>query len=373
MRDLLTLNELLARSMHENNVETFYQLARMVFIKDEKYFDKFDLAFSSFISGQKELSNGFDKDIPNEWLKKQFEKYLSEEEKEQIKALGGLEELLKTFQERLKEQASRHQGGNKWIGTGGTSPFGAYGFNPFGIRIGQHESRHRRATKVWDKRSFNDLDEDEALDNRNMAIALRRLKQLSISEQTKFNLEQTIEKTANNAGFLTLCEERIKDNNAKVLMLFDIGGSMDEHVYHCQKLFLQAKKTFKTFAHYYFHNCPYESVWQRNMRRHNEKLETFELIKKYPRDTKLIFVGDATMSPYEIIAPYGSVEHMNEESGQVWLERIKEHFKHLVWLNPLSKDEWYAQSVGLIQQIVDNAMFPLSLKGLSEGMRHLMG
>jgi uncharacterized protein with von Willebrand factor type A (vWA) domain len=371
LRDWLTLNEALSQSLHENNIESFYQLSRMIFIKDEKYFDKFDLAFASYLDGRPEPFEFEQKMIPKEWLEQQLSRYLSKEEKDAIQALGGLDELLKQFQQRLKEQCSRHQGGNKWIGTGGSSPFGAYGFNPFGIRIGQHESRHQRASKVWDKRVFSNLDEDSLLDSRNMATALKRLTQRRETGERLFDLEETIEKTAKNAGLLQICEHRIKSNRPKVLLLFDVGGSMDQHIFQCQRLFTQARKAFQNLAYFYFHNCPYEALWQDNQQRHKKSTMTFELFRTFSKDTKLIFVGDATMSPYEIIAPFGSVEHMNEESGEIWLKRFLTHFDSSVWLNPLPEDAWQAESVGLIQEIMNKAMFPLTINGLTSAMKQL--
>lgn len=372
IKELLDLLNALDLNLNNGSIDEFYTLARLILIKDERFYDRYDQAFASFLNGAESLAALQDKAIPKEWLTKQLEKYLTESEKAQIKALGGLDELLKTFKERLKEQKSRHQGGNKWIGTGGTSPFGAYGYNPEGIRIGQQTSRHQRAVKVWDKRQFRNLDEDAMLAKRNMSLALRRLRQRNYhSSLTEFDLSQTIQKTAQNAGWLDLQYKAIKTDNLKVLMLFDIGGSMDYHVELSQNLFAAAKSCFKTLDYFYFHNCPYETLWQDNQRRSQSAIKTTELLQRFNSDYKVIIVGDASMSPYELLYAGGSVEHMNQEAGQVWLNRLFEHFPDMIWLNPLDKQHWYAQTIEMIQNLLTNRMYPLSIHGITEAMKRL--
>ena len=373
IRELLDLINAVDNEMAEHSIDKFYQLARLIMIKDERYYDKFDLAFSSYLNDETRMDQLLNKSIPKEWLTKMIEKHLSEEEKANIKSLGGFDELMKTFEQRLKEQKKRHQGGNKWVGTGGTSPFGAYGYNPEGIRIGQDSSRHQRAVKVWDKREFKNLDEDSMLAKRNMSIALRRLKQnKKQGALTEFDLENTIKQTAKNAGFLDLKYQSEKKNDIKVLILYDIGGSMDYHVELTQSLFFAAKSCFKNMDYYYFHNCPYEKLWLDNQRRAKSSVSTMSLLRKYNKDYKVIIVGDASMSPYELMFAGGSVEHMNEEAGQVWLKRIVDYFPELVWLNPLKKSQWHAQSIDIVNDVIDNRMFPLSISGIGEAINKLL-
>lgn len=373
IRELLELVNAVDNELIEHSIDKFYQLARLIMIKDERYYDKFDLAFSSYLNDETRMDQLLNKSIPKEWLTKMIEKHLSEEEKAKIQSLGGFEELMKTFEQRLKEQKKRHQGGNKWVGTGGTSPFGAYGYNPEGIRVGQEGSRHQRAVKVWDKREFKNLDEDSMLAKRNMSIALRRLKQnKKQGALTEFDLENTIKQTAKNAGFLDLKYQSQKQNDIKVLILYDIGGSMDYHIELTRSLFFAAKSCFKNMDYYYFHNCPYEKVWLDNERRIDSTLQTMSLFRKYNKDYKVIIVGDASMSPYELLFAGGSVEHMNEEAGQVWLKRITDYFPDCVWLNPLEKSQWHAQSIDIVNDIIDKRMFALSISGISEAINQLL-
>jgi len=287
--------------------------------------------------------------------------------------MGGLDKLLETLKKRLEEQKERHQGGNKWVGTAGTSPFGAYGYNPEGIRIGQHESRHRRAVKVWDQREFRNLDSNVELGTRNIKLALRRLRRFAREgAASELDLDGTIRETAKNAGWLDLQMRPERHNAVKVLLLLDVGGSMDDHVQLCEELFSACKSEFKHLEHYYFHNCLYESVWKDNSFRHRDRVSTVELMHKYGSDYKLIFVGDATMSPYEITEPGGSVEHWNEEPGMVWMQRILSVYPKAVWLNPEPEDRWpYRTSIGLMRQIMDGRMYPLTLDGLDRAMRYL--
>jgi uncharacterized protein with von Willebrand factor type A (vWA) domain len=312
------------------------------------------------------------RELPEDWLTKLMERHLSEEEKAALQGMGW-DKLMQTLKERLAEQRERHQGGNKWIGTGGTSPFGAWGYNPEGVRIGQDKSRHRRAVKVWDARSFADLDDRRELGSRNFKVALRRLRQWAHdAEAETLDLDATIRATVRNAGHLQLQFARQRHNAVKVLLLFDVGGSMDDHVHVCEALFTAARAEFKHLAQYYFHNFVYESVWSDNTRRHTQRTPTWDLIHTYPSDYKLILVGDATMSPYEILYPGGSVEHMNEEPGRVWLQRLLDHFRHAVWLNPAPEAHWpYTESVQLTQQLMQGRMFPLTPAGIEQAMRTL--
>jgi uncharacterized protein len=373
IRELLDLLNILDQGLCQYSLDDFYELSRMAMIKDEKYYDKFDVAFGSYFSGDDTMVNLLDTDIPDEWLKKMIEKHLSEEEKKNIQSLGGFDALMKTLQERLQEQKERHQGGNKWVGTGGTSPFGAFGYNPEGIRMGQNMSRHRSAVKVWDKRAFKNLDEDKVLEKRNLAIALRHLRSFSREgEQEELDLAGTIQKTAQNAGLLEVSMVPEKRNNVKVLMLFDIGGSMGDHVALTQELFSQAKTSFKHLEYFYFHNCVYEDVWIDNHRRHTELINTMSLMNRFGADYKLIIVGDASMSPYEIVFPGGSVEHMNKEAGEVWLQRLFNHFKSVVWLNPHEKKYWgYTHSIQMVRELTEDRMFPLTISGITEAMKKL--
>lgn len=373
IRELLDLINALEQHVVFANIDDFYVLSRAVLVKDESYFDKFDRAFADYFKGVASIELDLSK-IPEDWLKKHFEKLLSAEEKEKIKALGGLDKLMETLAERLKEQEKRHQGGNKWIGTGGTSPFGAYGYNPEGIRIGQHESRHRRAVKVWDKRQFKNLDNQVEIGTRNIKVALRKLRQFArtgASEQ--LDLDNTIKATASNAGYLDIKMQPERHNAVKVLMFFDVGGSMDDHIKICEQLFSAVHTEFKHLEFFYFHNCLYETVWKDNARRDQQAIELLQVLHTYSRDYKVIFVGDATMGPYEITYPGGSVEHWNEEAGSVWMSRVLEHFDKCIWLNPQDQKHWqYYPSINIMRQIMDNKMYPLTVEGLTQGIKALL-
>jgi uncharacterized protein with von Willebrand factor type A (vWA) domain len=311
-------------------------------------------------------------DIPEEWLRKLAEKHLSEEEKAQIEALGGFEKLMETLRERLKEQEKRHQGGNKWIGTAGTSPFGAYGYNPEGVRIGQKESRHRRAVKVWDKRDFKDLDDTQLLGTRNIQVALKRLRNFArTGAAEELDLDNTIRATAHR-GLLDIKMRPERHNAVKVLLFFDIGGSMDDHIRVCEELFSAARSEFKVMEHFYFHNCLYEYVWKENRRRHTERIDTMDVLHKYPADYKIIFVGDASMSPYEIAYAGGSVEHWNEEPGAAWMQRVTNLYKSAVWLNPVRQEHWhYTHSIQMLNELMEGRMFPMTVEGLTDSMKEL--
>lgn len=378
LSEYLALLEALDKRLAVLSLDDFYFLARGLMVKDESLFDRFDRIFGAYFSGVEELFGGKDGEggtaaIPEEWLRKQAELFLSEEEKKKIEDLGGWEELMKTLQERLKEQQERHEGGNKWIGTGGTSPFGAYGYNPEGIRIGQDRSRHRRAVKVWDKREFRNLDSTRELGTRNIKLALRRLRHFAREgAEEVLDVDDTIRSTAKNAGHLDLKMVPERHNAAKVLIFFDVGGSMDDHVRVCEELFSAARVEFKHLEYFYFHNCLYEVVWKDSIRRFDETFSTYDVLHKFGSDYKVIFVGDATMSPYEIVYPGGSVEHWNEEAGEVWMRRVLETYPKAIWLNPEPQERWeHVSSVRLLHQIMDGRMYPLTLEGLEQGMRYL--
>ncbi len=357
----------------EYNLDDFYYLGRSTLVKDERHLDRFDRVFGEFFKGLEPSEELSARELPDEWLRKMAEKLLTEEEKQQIEALGGWDKLMETLRQRLAEQKGRHQGGSKWIGTAGTSPFGAHGYNPEGVRIGQDESRHRRAVKVWDKREFKDLDDEVEVGTRNIKVALRRLRRFARQgEATELDLPDTIRSTANNAGTLDLKLVPERHNRVKVLLFLDIGGSMDEHVRVCEELFSAARSEFKHLEYFYFHNCPYERVWKNNRRRQETQISTLELLRTYGPDYKLIFVGDASMSPYEIMVPGGSVEHWNDEAGNVWLQRLSEHYRRSAWLNPTPPESWaYTQSIGLVRQLLENRMYPLTLGGLDEMTKEL--
>src|SRR5690554_1172920 len=370
LREYLDLLAALDKNLLEYNVDDFYFLSRTVLVKNEEHLDTYDQIFGVYFKGIEQIQSSELLNIPDEWLRKNGERLFSREELENIKSQGDLESLLDRMAELLKEQKERHQGGNKWIGTGGTSPFGAYGYNPEGVRIGQDKSRHRKAVKVWDKRGFKDLSQDEELETRNMKMALRKLRILSREGRTEeIDLNKTIKSTAKNSGMLEVEMVPSKKNVVKVLLLFDIGGSMDDHIALCSQLFSAAKYEFKHLEFYYFHNCLYENVWQDNDRRWDDKTSTESIFNTYNNDYRVIFVGDASMSPYEIIAPSGSVEHYNEEAGQVWLRRMIDHFPYFAWLNPVAQSEWeYTQSIGMIQKIMKDRMYPLTIKGIEEAV-----
>lgn len=377
VKEYLTLLEALHRGVVGPNntegykIDDFYYLARTVLVKDEKNFDKFDRAFSAYFQGVNLIAD-LQREIPQEWLRKNLEKVLTPEELAQLQAMGW-DELMETLRKRLEEQKERHEGGSKWIGTGGTSPFGAYGHNPQGIRIGQDKSRNRSAVKVWDQRTYRDYDDNQELGTRNIKVALRRLRKFAREGNAlELDLDETIHKTAANAGYLDIKMRPERHNNVKVLLLMDVGGTMDDHVQRVEELFSAVKSEFKHLEFYYFHNCVYDFVWKNNRRRFAEKFETWDIIRKYNKDYKLIFVGDATMSPYEILQVGGSVEYNNPEAGAEWLQRLLHAFPKHVWVNPEPQGVWqYRQSIGLIQDIVHNRMVPLTLKGLEEAMREL--
>lgn len=373
LREYLTLMEAMQADLAQRKVEDFYYLARATLVKDERNLDKFDRVFGHAFKGLEYVAEtGMDGDIPAEWLKKLADKFLTEEEKKQIEALGGLDKLLETLKKRLAEQKGRHQGGSKWIGTGGTSPFGNGGYNPEGIRIGG-ESTHKRAVKVWDKREFKDLDDDVELGTRNIKVALRRLRKFArTGAPDELDLDGTIKGTAHK-GYLDIQMRPERHNAVKVLLFFDIGGSMDWHIKATEELFSAARTEFKHMEHFYFHNCLYEKVWKENRRRFQATTPTFDLMHTYPHDYKVVFVGDASMSPYEIAAPGGSVEHYNEEAGAVWLERVLRAYPASVWLNPVPEREWdFTHSIQMVKQLMGGRMYALTLDGLDRAMRELV-
>jgi uncharacterized protein with von Willebrand factor type A (vWA) domain len=373
--EYLSLLEALDKGVIQKNIDEFYYLCRISLVKNEKHLDDFDRLFGLYFKGIETITDETLFEIPEGWLTKNGERLFSEEEINKIKTMGGLQDTLDRIKELFKEQNERHQGGNKWIGTGGTSPFGAYGYNPEGIRIGQHESRHRRAIKVWDKRDFENLKDDVELETRNMKLALKRLRKITREgTEEELDLQQTIKKTSENAGMLELKMLPKKKNNVKILLLLDIGGSMDDHIALCSQLFSAAKYEFKNLEFYYFHNCIYEMLWKDSTRRWGEFISTYDVLNKYNSDYKVIFVGDASMSPYEVMMKHGSVEHYNEEAGIVWLNRLKNKFSDLVWLNPLAKEEWqFTRSVQMIEEFTEQRMFPLTLRGIGEAVEVLKG
>ncbi|SEP50012.1 hypothetical protein SAMN04487843_1345 [Methylobacterium sp. ap11] len=373
LREYLTLLDALDRDLADKRVEDFYYLARTALVKDERNLDKFDRVFGQVFKGVVSLSEAVEPQaIPEEWLRKLAEKYLTEEERAQLQALGW-DKLFETLKQRLAEQKERHQGGSKWIGTGGTSPFGAYGYNPEGIRIGQDGNRNFRAVKVWDQRTFKDLDDSAELGARTIRLALRRLRRFArTGAAEELDLDGTIRETARH-GMLDLRLRPERRNAVKVLLFLDVGGSMDWHVELAEQLFSAARSEFKHFEHFYFHNCLYEKVWKENRRRHTEATPLLDVIRTYPSDYRVVFVGDAAMSPYEIAMAGGSVEHWNEEAGQVWLNRVLDHFPKVAWLNPVPQAQWgYTQSNAMIRQIFSDRMYPLTLEGIDQATRALL-
>jgi uncharacterized protein with von Willebrand factor type A (vWA) domain len=373
LREYLTLLEAMEQDLASRRVEDFYYLSRAALVKDERNLDKFDRVFGKVFQGMELLEQALAAEIPAEWLKKLMEKNLTEEEKKLIEAMGGLDKLLETLRQRLAEQKGRHQGGSKWIGTAGTSPYGAYGYNPEGVRIGQDKNRNFRAVKVWDKREFRDLDDTVELGTRNIKLALRRLRKFArTGAPEELDLEGTIKETAHR-GYLDLKLRPERHNAVKVLIFFDIGGSMDWHVQVTEELFSAARTEFKHMDYFYFHNCLYERVWKKNRRRHDDTTPTWQLLHTYPHDYKVIFVGDASMSPYEITTPGGSVEHFNEEAGAIWLERMTRTYPACVWLNPVPQEQWdYTYSIRMVRQLIGERMYPLTLEGLDRAMRELV-
>ena len=373
LKEFLDLMHALEQKIVFANVDEFYYLSRLCLVKDEKHFDKFDRAYGAYFEGIESLDDLFSEMIPEDWLKTEFEKNLTEEEKAQIEAMGGLEELMKAFKERLEEQKKKHQGGNKMIGTGGTSPFGADGYNPEGFRIGQKSGRHGRAVKVWEKRAYKDLDGDVSLGIRNIKLALRRLRKFARQGAAEeLDLDDTIRSTARNAGYLDIKMVPERHNSIKVLLFFDVGGSMDPHIKVCEELFSAARLEFKHMEYFYIHNFIYESVWKDNIRRTHESTSLYDLLHKYSPDYKVIFVGDASMAPYEITHSGGSIEHWNEEAGAVWMQRLTDHFEKVIWINPLPEQYWgEGGSLGITKQLLNNKMYPMTVEGLEAGMKYL--
>jgi uncharacterized protein with von Willebrand factor type A (vWA) domain len=373
LREYLTLMEAMEKDLAGRRVEDFYYLARAALVKDERNLDKFDRVFGHVFKGLELMSEALSAEVPAEWLKKLAEKYLTEEEKREIEAIGGLDKLLELLRQRMREQKGRHQGGKKWIGTGGTSPFGAYGYNPEGVRIGQDENRNFRAVKVWDRRDFKDFDDQVELGTRNIKVALRRLRRFArTGAPEELDLDGTIKGSAHK-GYLDILMRPERHNSVKVLLFFDVGGSMDWHVKATEELFSAARSEFKHMEHFYFHNCLYERVWKENRRRFEDTTPTWDVLHTYPHDYKVIVVGDASMSPYEIVAPGGSVEHFNEETGAIWMERVARTYPACVWLNPVAEKDWeYTQSIRIMRQLMGGRMYPLTLDGLDKAMRELV-
>jgi uncharacterized protein with von Willebrand factor type A (vWA) domain len=373
LSEFLTLLEALSKHVAVFSLDDFYFLARTSLVKDESQFDRFDRAFAAYFKGIEALTGELFASIPEEWLRLQAQKLLTDEEKAKIQAMGGLEKLMEVLKQRLEEQKERHEGGNKWIGTGGTSPFGNGGFNPEGVRIGG-QGGGKTAVKVWEKREFRNLDDSIELGTRNIKVALRRLRRFAREGSPDvLDLDDTIRSTARNAGYLDIKMVPERHNAVKVLLFLDVGGSMDPHVRVCEELFSAAKTEFKHLEYFYFHNFIYETVWKDNNRRHGERIPLYDVLHKYTPDYKVIFVGDATMSPYEIVQPGGSVEHWNEEAGALWFKRVRDVFPHLIWLNPENPQYWeHSQSVQITQELLGKErMFPMTLSGLEQGMKKL--
>ena len=373
MKEWLHLMEAMDKDVAGRKVDDFYHLSRAVLVKDEKHYDRFDQVFGKVFAGIETVGAGDEPalDVPEDWLKLLNEKYLTDEEKAQIEALGGFDKLMETLKQRLDEQQGRHEGGSKWIGTGGTSPFGHGGYNPEGVRVGG-PGKHGRAVKVWEKREYRNLDDQVELGTRNIKVALRRLRRFARQGALdELDMDATIDGTARQ-GWLDIHMRPERRNTIKVLLFLDIGGSMDAHVKMCEELFSAAKTEFKHLEFFYFHNCLYEGVWKDNRRRHAEKIPTWDVLNKYPGDWRAIFVGDATMSPYEVTMPGGSVEHWNEEAGAVWMKRATQQWDKVAWLNPSPERYWsYSASVGMVRELVDERMYPLTLEGLEKAMRAL--
>ena len=375
LNEYLVFMQALTRNFIQYDIQKFYYLARACLVKDERLIDRFDLIFSQYFKSIEliEIEDVLKKlDLPKKWIEKLVVRHFSENEIKKMKSFGSFEKLMEILKKRLKEQKKRHEGGNKWIGTAGTSPFGAYGFNHEGIRIGQDKSRHRRAIKVWDKRDFKDFDCDNELNNRGFKVALKRLRnwaRTGIKEE--LDIERTVKDSAKN-GYLDIKTIKERENSIKILLFLDVGGSMDDHIQQIENLFSAAKNVFKNLNYFYFHNCLYEGVWKNNFRRWEERISTLEILRTYGKEYKCIFVGDASMSPYEIISPGGGNEHFNDEPGSVWLERAINQWPSNIWINPLPKKNWgYSHSTSLIKEIFQNRMFPLSINGIEEGTRIL--
>jgi uncharacterized protein with von Willebrand factor type A (vWA) domain len=371
---------MLVEAMEKNlvmyNIDDFYYLSRACLVKDEKYFDRFDRVFGTFYKGIEDVTQGlFEAEVPDEWLAKQAELLLSDEDKAAIEAMGGWEKLMEELKKRLEEQKGEHSGGNKWIGTGGTSPFGTGGYNPEGVAIGQKKRRQGKALKVWDQREYKNYDDSLQLGIRNVQLALRRLREFARTGlDEEFDLNATIDRTAKNAGMLDIVMRPERTNRVKVLMFFDVGGSMDDHIRVCEELFSASRNEFKHLDFYYFHNCVYEYLWKDNRRRHDVRAETYEVINKYQTEYKVIFVGDAFMSPYEVTYKGGSVEHWNEEAGATWLQRMLDQWPDAIWLNPRPETRWdHTPSTQVIKELMTNRMYPLSVDGLDRGLKALRG
>lgn len=374
LTEYLTLMEALDKRLAVCSVDDFYFLARGIMVKDETLFDRFDQVFGNYFNGIENIfGEELEGEIPEEWLRAMAERMLSEEEKAQIESMGGWDELMETLKRRLEEQTERHEGGSKWIGTGGTSPFGANGYNPEGVRIGQDKSRHRRAVKVWDERQYRNLDSNRELGTRNIKMALRRLRRFARQGADEvLDMDDTIRSTARNGGYLDLKMVPERHNAVKVLLFFDVGGSMEDHIRVCEELFSAAHMEFKHLEYYYFHNFLYEGVWKDSRRRFSQVTPTWDVLHTYPSDYKVIFVGDATMSPYEILYPGASVEHWNQEAGATWIQRVLEAYPKAVWLNPEPESRWdYTPSIKITRELMGERMYPLTLEGVEQAIEYL--
>lgn len=373
MRELMDLIVAMKKRLVFADIDQFYYLSRAIMVKDETHYDKFDVAFGVFFKGLESLEGIMEALIPDDWIRKAFNESLSEEEKAAIESMGGLEKLIEEFKKRLEEQDERHEGGNKWIGTGGTSPFGNSGFNPEGIRVGGDGNENFRAVKVWEQRDFKDLDDNVEIGTREIKMALRKLRKFArTGADEELDIDDTISSTARNAGMLDIKMVPERHNSVKVLIFFDVGGSMDPHVRVCEELFSAVRSEFKHLEYFYFHNFIYESVWRDNLRRNNERTPTWDILHKYTSDYKIIFVGDASMAPYEVANVGGSIEHDNAEAGATWMERFTEVYDKIIWLNPQPQDTWeYSTSISMVQHLLEDKMFPLTLRGLDEGISYL--
>ena len=371
-RELLDLLAAMNKQLVFGSIDDFYNLSRAVMVKDEKYYDRFDRAFGLHFRDLEGVDDVIEALIPDDWLRSEFVKQLSEEDKAKIESLGGLEKLIDEFKKRLEEQEKRHEGGNKWVGTGGTSPFGNDGFHPEGIRVGG-QGKNKKAVKVWDRRDFKNLDDSVEIGTRNIKVALRRLRKFArTGSADELDLDDTISSTARNAGLLDIKMVPERHNAVKVLLFLDVGGSMDPHVKVCEELFSAARSEFKHLKHFYFHNFLYDNVWENNIRRHNQRTALHDVMHKFGHDYKVVIVGDASMSPYEIVQPGGSLEHWNEEPGAVWLERLRSTYEKCVWLNPVPEDEWqYTQSISITNLLMEQKLYPLTLGGLEDAMGFL--
>ena len=373
LKEYLVLMEALGADLANRRVEDFYYLSRTCLVKDERHLDRFDQVFGHVFKGLELMQESLEAEIPEEWLRTVSQLYLSDEDKAKIEELGGWDKIMEELRKRLEEQKGRHQGGSKWIGTGGTSPYGADGYNPAGVRIGQKTNRNFRAIKVWDKREYKDLDDSVELGTRNIKMALRRLRKFAREGAAdELDLSGTIRGTAHK-GYLDIQMRPERRNTVKVLMFFDVGGSMDWHIKTAEELFSASRAEFKHLEYYYFHNCLYEFVWKNNARRWTERTPTWDVLHKYPSDYKVIFVGDASMSPYEVTVPGGSVEHKNPEAAAAWIKRVTDIYEHCVWINPVAKEHWrWTPTIQTVSDLMDGRMYPMTLDGLDNAMRELM-